>query len=211
MLERFSISVFPTKIFKIGFSININTFFYEHYLFLNTFIFMKSIFLKKWTTFNFYITNIAKAWSFAPNLKWMKNINILIFPVYISFSVHLYSLASFQCTQTNMFNLCQQSWLIFCSEESCQNGPLKQQMAQFIYDSAKKTISRMFVGQELLWNRECLKDLLHCLLFIVCVLHSCPEARIKIKEVEGEWKNDALACILKLSSQLYPSMYCHLP
>lgn len=47
--------------------------------------------------------------------------------------------------------------------------PLKQQMAPFIYDSAKKTISRMFIGQELHWNRECLEDLLHCLLFTVYV------------------------------------------
>lgn len=99
----------------------------------------------------------------------MKNINIWFFWFILFFSVHLYSLASFQCTQKDMFNLCQQPWPILCSEESCQSGPLKQQMAQFIYDSAKKTISRMFIGQELLWNRECLKDLLYCLLFRVCV------------------------------------------
>lgn len=130
----------------------------------------------------------------------MKNINIWVFWFILFFSVHLYSLASFQCTQKDMFNLCQQPWPILCSEKSCQSGPLKQQMAQFIYDGAKKTISRMFIGQELLWNRECLKDLLHCLLFRVCVLQSCPEATIKIKEVEGDWKNDDLACILRLSS-----------
>lgn len=44
----------------------------------------------------------------------------------------------------------------------------------------------MFIGQELLCNRECLKDLLHCVLFSVCVLHSCPKATIKIKEVKEE-------------------------
>lgn len=85
------------------------------------------------------------------------------------FSVHSGSLASFRCTQKDMFNLCQQPWPILYSENSCQNGPLKQQMAQFIYDCAKKTISRMFIGQELHWNRECLEDLLHCLLFTVYV------------------------------------------
>ena len=98
--------------------------------------------------------------------KEYKCVNFFVY----SISFNSGSLASFHYTQKESFNFCQQSWPISCSEKSCQNGPLKQQMAKFIYDCAKKTISRMFIGQEHHWNRECFEDLLHSWLFTVYVL-----------------------------------------
>lgn len=91
---------------------------------------------------------------------------LCVLGIYFYFFIHSGSLASFHSMQKDMLNHCQQPWLILYPEKTCQNAPCKQQMARFIYDSAKKTISRMFIGQELYWNRECLEDLLHCLLFI---------------------------------------------
>lgn len=94
---------------------------------------------------------------------------LCVLGIYFYFFIHSGSLVSFHSMQKDILNHCQQPCPILCPEKTCQNDSCKQQMAQFIYDSAKKTISRMFIGQELYWNRECLEDLLHCLLFIVYV------------------------------------------
>lgn len=156
-----------------------------------------------------------KLWS---KLKMTEECKYAIFFLFVLFfSFHSGSLASFHCTQKDMFNLCQQPWPVLCSEKSCQNGPLKQQMAQFIYDSAKKTISRMFIGQELHWNRECLKDLLHCLLFTVYVAvmpwghNQNQRSRRRLKEwwscLQFETITLSLYVLSSLSSRmlLYPS------
>lgn len=64
----------------------------------------------------------------------------------------------------------------------------------------QKTISRMFVGQELLWNRECLTDLLHGVLFSVCVCCThAPRPQSKARKLR---KNERMMIFLAFETLL---------